>query len=422
MNDGGIECRCNAFTNEKTEFVPAYEVIESRHINNSQNLYNAYIDIAAENGADKTAMQNCMDYQTMTDFLISNTDEHLLNFGLLRDTNSMRVIGPAPIFDSGNSMFYADERLRPYTRVELLQREITVFYKTEEKMLANVKNPHILRLDLLPSAEIIKEFYAKAGVPESRLEIISHGYQDKISFIDEMQHGIKISLYQEKQKEKNIKIPAAEHNAKTLPKQFIMAAGIPGSGKRTYVNSILQKIQKEGYQLINAEMLYPAEKADQSSMWFVDRNSIVSSIRPDGKNHQNEVVYVNPNDIRNERAQKGLPENDDLVFAAVYARIKQAALNGQTVIYSATNLDKKQRESVLETYGRNADSYKLAILYADPDKIQTDIPKETMEKMTERLHASAPDKSEGWNEIENIGDDPLIEEKKQNSLDDDYEL
>ena len=47
---------------------------------------------------------------------------------------------------------------------------------------------------------------------------------------------------------------------------------------------------------------------------------------------------------------------------------------------------------------------------------------ETMEKMAERLHASAPDKSEGWDEIENIGDDPLIEEKEQNSLDDDYEL
>jgi len=45
-----------------------------------------------------------------------------------------------------------------------------------------------------------------------------------------------------------------------------------------------------------------------------------------------------------------------------------------------------------------------------------------MEKMAERLHASAPDKSEGWDEIENIGDDPLIEEKEQNSLDDDYEL
>jgi len=58
MEDGGIECRCDAFTNEKTEFVPAYEVIESRHINNSQNLYDAYIDIATENGADKTAIQN----------------------------------------------------------------------------------------------------------------------------------------------------------------------------------------------------------------------------------------------------------------------------------------------------------------------------------------------------------------------------
>lgn len=35
----------------------------------------------------------------LTDFVISNTDEHLLNFGVLRDADTMKLIGPAPIFD-----------------------------------------------------------------------------------------------------------------------------------------------------------------------------------------------------------------------------------------------------------------------------------------------------------------------------------
>ena len=424
MEDGGIECRCDAFTNERTEFVPAYEVIESRHIKNSQNLYSIYVEIAAEHGADKAAMQEFMDYQTLTDFLISNTDEHLLNFGLLRDTNSMRVTGPAPIFDSGNSMFYADERLRPYTRAELLQRKITGFYKTEDKMLTNVKNPHILKLDMLPSTDLIKKFYAKAGIPENKVEIIAHGYEDKISFIDNMQHGIKVSLYREKQKEKNetyLKVQGAAPDSKHLPQQFVMVAGIPGSGKRTYVSRILQKMQNEGYTQVNAIDLYPAEHADQSSLWFVDKNSILRSLQKDDKSHLNEVVFINPNDIRNERAQKGLPANDNLVFAAVYARIKQASLNGQTVIYSASNLDKKQRESVLQAYGTAEGHRKLVVLYADPEKMQQNVPENVMEEMAVRLHVSAPDKGEGWDEIETVGEDPIMEERNHNGIEDDLE-
>ena len=59
-----------------------------------------------------------MDYQTLTDFVISNTDEHLVNFGVLRNADTMKLIGPAPIYDSGNSMFYNEDRLIPYSRVE----------------------------------------------------------------------------------------------------------------------------------------------------------------------------------------------------------------------------------------------------------------------------------------------------------------
>ena len=84
---------------------------------------------------DYEKIQAYMDYQTLTDFVISNTDEHLLNFGILRDTNTMQLIAPAPIFDSGNSMFFSDNRVSRYSRVELLERKITSFYATEDKML-----------------------------------------------------------------------------------------------------------------------------------------------------------------------------------------------------------------------------------------------------------------------------------------------
>ncbi len=104
-----------------------------------------------------------MDYQIMTDFIISNTDEHLMNFGVLRDADTMQFIGPAPIFDSGNSMFFKDDWTIPYSRAGLLERPITSFYKTEDKILAKVRDRKVVKLDLLPSPAEVKDFYMRAG-------------------------------------------------------------------------------------------------------------------------------------------------------------------------------------------------------------------------------------------------------------------
>lgn len=42
-----------------------------------------------------------LEYQILT-----NTDRHLNNFGVLRDTHTLKFIGMALIFDSGNSIFW----------------------------------------------------------------------------------------------------------------------------------------------------------------------------------------------------------------------------------------------------------------------------------------------------------------------------
>ena len=134
----------------------------------------------------------------MTDFIISNTDEHLLNFGVLRNPDTMKIVGPAPIFDSGNSMFYKEGRRKSLTRIEILETKITSFYKTEEKMLSKVKNRNIVDLSCLPSAEQVKYFYENADVPEWKASFISEAYDKKLVMANEFQNGKVISLYNEK--------------------------------------------------------------------------------------------------------------------------------------------------------------------------------------------------------------------------------
>ena len=203
--DYGILSKCKAFTTGDVEFVSAYEVIMSQKRRNDEAEYDQFIRICVSGGIDKDEMQAFMDYQTMTDFIISNTDEHLQNFGILRDANTMTLLGTAPIFDSGNSMFFDEMRKTPYSNVELLQQKVSGFYSQQEQFLKKVKNKNLVKIDLLPSKNDVKAFYAEAGLPEWKADVISKNYESKIKMFEEFQQGKKISLYVEKSKRQAVK-------------------------------------------------------------------------------------------------------------------------------------------------------------------------------------------------------------------------
>ena len=78
----------------------------------------------------------------LSDFLFTNTDRHLLNLGVLRDVKTLQFVKPAPLFDTGNSMFYNGI----YNKDTITNIPLTSFYKTEEKMLDQVFNRKALNL------------------------------------------------------------------------------------------------------------------------------------------------------------------------------------------------------------------------------------------------------------------------------------
>ncbi len=194
-DDGGIQALCRAFTNEDEEFISAMEIVDSGKKANDISMYDYYIKVCSENGLDAESVRDYMDYQTLSDFAISNMDEHLMNFGVLRNTSTLSLISPAPIFDSGNSMFYSEIRTQAFTRKQLLARKYTGFHDKEEAMLRHVRKKNILREELLPSPSEVKDFYAENGIPESRAVFIAESYDNKLTLLREFQQGKSISLW-----------------------------------------------------------------------------------------------------------------------------------------------------------------------------------------------------------------------------------
>lgn len=397
--DRGVQCKCPAFTSENIELLSAYEMVESRKIQNSQALYDEYINICVENGIDYNQIQEFMDYQTMTDFLITNTDAHLLNFGVLRDPNTMKLIGPAPIFDSGNSMFYSDGRKTPYTRAGILDIPITSFYKREEKLLGKVKNKTAVDLNSIPSAGEVKELYANAGIPEEKADVISKNYDTKAKMLSEFQRGKTISLYKEKQAEKNSKYNTIvkEPEVKMESPKFIMLCGIPGSGKSQLAKSLYADLQNKKMDDVN---LYPASKAIKNIGLIFDPSKITNDIVINA-DYKDSTVLISPNKIRQE-LKDNYPDSysESLVFAIVDARIKTALKSGASVVYEATNLDKPIREKYLgiaNEYGVKDTS--LHVTWINPNDSINSISPNLLSAMNNRLVDSNPSKDEGWSDF-----------------------
>lgn len=397
--DRGVQCKCPAFTSENIELLSAYEMVESRKIQNSQALYDEYINICVENGIDYNQIQEFMDYQTMTDFLITNTDEHLLNFGVLRDPNTMKLIGPAPIFDSGNSMFYSDGRKTPYTRAGILDIPITSFYKREEKLLGKVKNKTAVDLNSIPSAGEVKELYANAGIPEEKADVISKNYDTKAKMLSEFQRGKTISLYKEKQAEKNNKYNTIvkEPEVKMESPKFIMLCGIPGSGKSQLAKSLYTDLQNKKMDDVN---LYPTSKAIKNIGLIFDPSKITNDIVINA-DYKDSTVLISPNKIRQE-LKDNYPDSysESLVFAIVDARIKTALKSGASVVYEATNLDKPIREKYLgiaNEYGVKDTS--LHVTWINPNDSISSISPNLLSAMNNRLVDSNPSKDEGWSDF-----------------------
>ena len=188
-------CECPNFTSINTEFIPAIDIINSIKKSNQTNYYDLYIQYCGTHGIDMNFMREFMEYQILTDFIITNTDRHLNNFGIIRDSRTQRFLKPAPIFDSGNSMFYNTSYIR--TGYNLLDIEITSFKKREVELLQYVSNPMLININKLPSAEEVYQLFMKdsSSNDDVTLEKLTKAYQRKVEFLQEFQSGVKIFSY-----------------------------------------------------------------------------------------------------------------------------------------------------------------------------------------------------------------------------------
>ena len=154
---------------------------------------------AAEHGLPEQDVRGFLEYQILTDFVLTNTDRHLNNFGVLRDSRTLRFVQMAPIFDSGNSMFWDAPRLPE--RSECTEITVNSFRKTETELLKLVTDRSRVRMELLPSREEIAELYAKDD-SIAFVDSILTGYEKKKALLEHfMEKGIPAQIHRKRNTE-----------------------------------------------------------------------------------------------------------------------------------------------------------------------------------------------------------------------------
>ena len=114
---GILASKCRLFTDIDTSFVPTGRIVKSGGIPECLRFYESI---------GKQALEDFKD-MLVFDAVVYNDDRHYGNFGVLRDNHSGKIIGAAPVFDNGRSLFseampdyfsnigeYAKTRTNPY--------------------------------------------------------------------------------------------------------------------------------------------------------------------------------------------------------------------------------------------------------------------------------------------------------------------
>ena len=185
-NVEGLGCMCYDFCSEDVECISAWELLQTIKIKQNESYYYPLKKVCLKLGMSEEKFSDFIDYQIMTDYLITNTDRHMNNIAIVRNPDTLQVLGFAPIYDSGNSMFY-NIPYEKLSQVKLDDIRTHSFIEKEIKLLQYVRNRSLVDID---KAEMDFSIYEK-DVLERHIRIpkLKDLYERKLEKLRAFQKG-----------------------------------------------------------------------------------------------------------------------------------------------------------------------------------------------------------------------------------------
>lgn len=184
-------CCSQLFTSQNLEFLSAYGVISSCKSRQDISSYEQFIQVCGNYGIDMELLRADLEYQILSDFIMSNNDRHLNNVGILRDADTLKFLRMAPIYDTGKS-FCVGDAVCSNTK-DILSIKTNSFTSTELRLLKYVTDKNRLDVSKLPDKKFIIEAYEKdTQIDSSRIQRIAALYESKVDMLERFQKGYNL--------------------------------------------------------------------------------------------------------------------------------------------------------------------------------------------------------------------------------------
>lgn len=188
----------NFIKDDSMEFICAYDLFQLEKSKGSMSNYSRFVNACEKVELDRKEVKDFLSFQIMLDFLLTNTDRRFNNFGIIRDTETLKPISMAPIYDTGSCLFWNIwNRNRPVF-IEGMMDKIRVhsFVKWEDRLLKYVEDKNCLDLSKLPTDQEMYDIFSEGGVlPEERISFIMQCFHTKARMIDRLQEKQAVMKY-----------------------------------------------------------------------------------------------------------------------------------------------------------------------------------------------------------------------------------
>lgn len=187
FDDDKAISKCKNFITKETELVPAWKINEYYEFLDDEDKYTHYIRCLNNLGIKDA--ETLTDKMIVCDYIIANKDRHFNNFGVIRDVNTLKFIGVAPIFDNGCSLWYDENDM--YVGEFFLTKPFEEYEKTQLSLVKKLEWLNISKLEDFPN-EVKTILSMDKLLSKERINKIVDQIKLRIEFVKELKKSREV--------------------------------------------------------------------------------------------------------------------------------------------------------------------------------------------------------------------------------------
>lgn len=187
FDDDKAISKCKNFITKDTELVPAWKINEYYEFLDDEDKYTHYIRCLNNLGIKDA--ETLTDKMIVCDYIIANKDRHFNNFGVIRDVNTLKFIGVAPIFDNGCSLWYDENDM--YVGEFFLTKPFEEYEKKQLSLVKKLEWLDISKLEDFPN-EVKTILSMDKLLSKERINKIVDQIKLRIEFVKELKKSREV--------------------------------------------------------------------------------------------------------------------------------------------------------------------------------------------------------------------------------------